>query len=311
VVGIKPTYGRVSRHGLVAFASSLDQIGPLARDVRSAARLLAVIAGRDPQDSTCSTSPVGAYEAACDEGLAGVRLGVPEEYFGEGLEAEVRESVARAIGALERAGCSVRPVRLPHTRYGVATYYIIATAEASSNLARFDGVRYGLRIEPPGGELATMYGATRDAGFGPEVKRRILLGTYVLSAGYYDAYYRKAQKVRTLIRRDFEAVFEEVDVLVTPTSPTPAFALGDRIDDPLAMYLSDVFTLPASLAGITGMAVPCAPVPARPGRPELPTGLQLLGPALGEEKILRVAAAWEAMSPVRGRMPPMARREAE
>jgi aspartyl-tRNA(Asn)/glutamyl-tRNA(Gln) amidotransferase subunit A len=302
VVGIKPTYGRVSRYGLVAFASSLDQIGPLARDVRSAARLLAVIAGHDPQDSTSASSPVGAYEAACDGDLRGVRLGVPEEYFGEGLDADVRESVVGAITALGRAGCSVRPLRLPHTRYGVATYYIIATAEASSNLARFDGVRYGLRVEPPGADLATMYGATRNAGFGPEVKRRILLGTYVLSAGYYDAYYRKAQKVRTLIRQDFEAAFAEVDVLVTPTSPTPAFALGDRIDDPLAMYLSDVFTLPASLAGISGMAVPCAPAPARPGRPELPTGLQLLGPAFGEEKILRVAAAWEAMSPARGRM---------
>jgi aspartyl-tRNA(Asn)/glutamyl-tRNA(Gln) amidotransferase subunit A len=310
VVGIKPTYGRVSRYGLIAFASSLDQVGPLARDVRSAARLLAVIAGRDPRDSTSAPAPVGAYEAACDGDLRGVRLGMPEEYFGEGLDPDVRESVLGAISALERAGCSVRPLRLPHTRYGVATYYIIATAEASSNLARFDGVRYGLRVEPPGSDLAAMYGATRNAGFGPEVKRRILLGTYVLSAGYYDAYYRKAQKVRTLIRQDFEAAFAEVDVIVTPTSPTPAFALGDRIDDPLAMYLSDVFTLPASLAGIAGMAVPCTPTRARPGRPELPTGLQLLGPAFGEEKILRVAAAWEAMSGMGGRsMPPRTRDE--
>lgn len=295
IVGIKPTYGRVSRYGLVAFASSLDQIGPFARDVRSAARLLSVISGPDPHDSTSAAEPVPDFEAACQREVRGLRLGVPEEYFGEGLDPEVESSIRGAIGALEREGCEVRPVKLPHTRYGVATYYILATAEASSNLARFDGVRFGLRVEPPGADLREMYGATRDAGFGPEVKRRILLGTYVLSAGYYDAYYRRAQKVRTLIRQDFDRVFSEVDVLVTPTSPTPAFLIGERLEDPLAMYLADVYTLPASLAGIAGVSVPSAPVPPNGLRPALPTGLQLLGPVFAEERLLTVAAAWERL----------------
>jgi len=293
VVGIKPTYGRVSRYGLVAFASSLDQVGPFARDVRGAARLLAVLSGHDPRDATSCDEPVPDFEAACEKGVAGIRIGVPEEYFGEGLNPGVEASVRQAIAGLEAQGCSVEPVSLPHTRYGVATYYIIATAEASSNLARFDGVRFGLRVEPPGGDLQDMYGATRDAGFGPEVKRRILLGTYVLSAGYYDAYYRKAQRVRTLIRRDFDAAFSKVDVIATPTSPTPAFELGERTHDPLAMYLADVYTLPASLAGICGISVPCSPVSLRDATPPLPTGLQLLGPALGEERLLAVASACE------------------
>jgi len=306
VVGVKPTYGRVSRYGLVAFASSLDQVGPFARDVRSAARLLSVIAGPDPNDSTCADRPVGAYEAACDREVRGLRLGVPQEYFGEGLDPEVRTSLEAAISALADQGCSIRPVSLPHTRYGVATYYIVATAEASSNLARYDGVRFGLRIEPAGADLDTLYGATRDAGFGAEVKRRILLGTYVLSAGYYDAYYRKAQQVRTLIQRDFAHVFEQVDALVTPTSPTSAWPLGERIEDPLAMYLADVYTLPASLAGIPGITVPTAPVPARNGRPALPTGLQLLGPAFSEETLFALAAAWETTSPTRNLRPPHA-----
>jgi aspartyl-tRNA(Asn)/glutamyl-tRNA(Gln) amidotransferase subunit A len=261
-----------------------------------------VLGGADPRDSTSVPQPVPDYAAALNGNIKGLKLGLPKEYMIGGLDPQVKSAVDAAVKQLQTLGAEIVEISLPHTDYAVATYYIIATAEASSNLARFDGVRYGLRVEPPGADLATMYGATRNAGFGPEVKRRILLGTYVLSAGYYDAYYRKAQKVRTLIRRDFEAAFAEVDVLVTPTSPTPAFALGDRIDDPLAMYLSDVFTLPASLAGIAGMAVPCAPAPARPGRPELPTGLQLLGPAFGEEKILRVAAAWEAMAPARGQL---------
>jgi aspartyl-tRNA(Asn)/glutamyl-tRNA(Gln) amidotransferase subunit A len=305
VVGVKPTYGRVSRYGLVAFASSLDQIGPFARDVRSAARLLGVIAGHDPNDSTCASEPVPDYEAACGRDLKGLRLGVPEEYFGQGLDPDVEASVRSAIAALEAEGCEVRPVTLPHTRYGVATYYIVATAEASSNLARFDGVRFGLRIEPPHADLEAMYGATRDAGFGAEVKRRILLGTYVLSAGYYDAYYRKAQQVRTLIKQDFDRAFEQADVLVTPISPTPAFRLGERVEDPLAMYLGDVYTLPASLAGIPGLSVPCAPTPARPDRPALPTGLQLLAPHFAEETLFRVAAAWEAISPARNLRPPV------
>jgi len=303
VVGVKPTYGRVSRHGLIAFASSLDQIGPIARDVRGAARLLAAIAGHDPRDATSAAIPVPDLEAACSRGVRGLRLGVPEEYFGPGLDPDVAASVREAITALEREGCEVRPVELSHTRYGVATYYIIATAEASSNLARFDGVRFGLRLEPPGGGLDGLYGATRDAGFGAEVKRRILLGTYVLSAGYYDAYYRKAQQVRTLIQQDFTAAFAAVDVIATPVSPTPAFLLGERVADPLAMYLGDVFTLPASLAGIAGLSVPARPTPARGDRPALPTGLQLLAPPFAEERLLAVAAAWERISPARGLRP--------
>jgi aspartyl-tRNA(Asn)/glutamyl-tRNA(Gln) amidotransferase subunit A len=295
IVGIKPSYGRVSRYGAIAFASSLDQIGPFAKDVRSAAHVLSAISGRDPRDSTSAPTAVGDYAAACEREVRSLRIGVPEEYFAEGLDPEVAARVREAIAKLEREGCTVRPVTLPHTRYGVATYYIVATAEASSNLARFDGVRFGLRIESERANLNTMYGATREAGFGAEVKRRILLGTYVLSAGYYDAYYKKAQQARTLIRRDFDAAFAEVDVIATPTSPTPAFPLGEKIDDPLAMYLADVYTLPASLAGIAGMSVPCGTTAARPDRPPLPVGLQLLAPAFGEEKLCTVAAAVERL----------------
>jgi aspartyl-tRNA(Asn)/glutamyl-tRNA(Gln) amidotransferase subunit A len=294
-VGVKPTYGRVSRYGLVAFASSLDQVGPFARDVRSAARILEVISGRDERDSTSSSEPVGAYEAACEKGVKGLRLGVPAEYFGEGLEPAVKASIEDAIRRLEGEGMSVRPVALPHTRYGIATYYIVATAEASSNLARFDGVRFGLRVEPPRADLKTMYGQTRDHGFGREVKRRILLGTYVLSAGYYDAYYRKAQRVRTLIRRDFLEAFRDVDLIAAPTAPTPAFKLGEKTEDPLAMYLADVYTLPASLAGIAGITVPCSPTPKTAERPSLPVGLQLLGPAFAEERLFSVAATVERL----------------
>lgn len=293
VVGVKPSYGRVSRYGLVAFASSLDQVGPFARDARGAARLLEVIAGRDPLDSTSSSLAVGDYEAACGRDVRGLRLGIPEEYFGEGLDPEVARSVRAAIGELEKAGCSVRPVSLPHTRYGIATYYIVATAEASSNLARFDGVRFGLRLESPKSDLNSLYGRTRNAGFGAEVKRRILLGSYVLSAGYYDAYYKKAQRVRTLIKRDFDRAFETVDAIAAPTSPTPAFRLGEKVDNPLAMYLADVFTLPASLAGIAALSVPCRPAPATADRPELPVGLQLLGPAFAEERLFSLAAEVE------------------
>jgi aspartyl-tRNA(Asn)/glutamyl-tRNA(Gln) amidotransferase subunit A len=294
-VGVKPTYGRVSRYGLIAFASSLDQVGPFARDVRSAARLLEVISGRDERDSTSSTAPVGAYEKACSASVKGLRIGVPSEYFGEGLDPAVRTSIEQALAKLESEGVSVRPIALPHTRYGIATYYIVATAEASSNLARFDGVRFGLRVEPARGDLNTMYGKTRDHGFGREVKRRILLGTYVLSAGYYDAYYRKAQRVRTLIRRDFLEAFKEVDLIAAPTSPTPAFKLGEKVDDPMAMYLADIYTLPASLAGIAGLSVPCAPTPKTAERPSLPVGLQLLGPAFAEERLFTVAAAVERL----------------
>jgi aspartyl-tRNA(Asn)/glutamyl-tRNA(Gln) amidotransferase subunit A len=295
VVGVKPSYGRVSRYGLIAFASSLDQVGPFARDVRSAALVLEVIAGEDAHDSTCAKVPVGDYVGACERDVRPLRVGVPEEYFAEGLDSEIAEAVRHAIDTLAREGCSIRPVKLPHTRYGVATYYIVATAEASSNLARFDGVRFGLRIEPEHGDLRAMYGATRDAGFGVEVKRRILLGTYVLSAGYYDAYYRRAQRARTLIRRDFDQAFSDVDVIAAPTSPTPAFRLGEKVDDPLAMYLADVYTLPASLAGIAGITVPCGTTRATPARPALPIGLQLLGPAFAEENLFTAAAAVERL----------------
>ncbi len=296
VVGVKPSYGRVSRYGLIAFASSLDQVGPFARDVEGAAHLLAAIAGADPHDSTAAEVPVADYVAACGRDVKGLRVGLPQEYFAEGLDPEVERAVREALRKLEGDGATIKPVTLPHTRYGVATYYIVATAEASSNLARFDGVRFGLRIEPERGDLTAMYGSTRDAGFGQEVKRRILLGTYVLSAGYYDAYYRKAQRVRTLIRRDFDAAFAEVDVIAAPTSPTPAFRLGEKIDDPLAMYLADVYTLPASLAGIAALSVPCGATAATESRPALPVGLQLLAPAFGEARLFSAAAAVERLT---------------
>jgi aspartyl-tRNA(Asn)/glutamyl-tRNA(Gln) amidotransferase subunit A len=252
-----------------------------------------VISGRDPLDSTSAELPVGAYEAACTRDVKGLRIGIPREYFGEGLDPAIETSVRAAIASLEQAGCSVKPVSLPHTKYGIATYYILATAEASSNLARFDGVRFGLRIENAKSDLTSLYGKTRNAGFGAEVKRRILLGTYVLSAGYYDAYYKKAQRVRTLIKRDFDQAFESVDAIAVPTSPTSAFRFGEKVDNPLAMYLADVFTLPASLAGIAGLSVPCAPTPATSTQPTLPVGLQLLGPAFAEELLFSLAAEVE------------------
>jgi aspartyl-tRNA(Asn)/glutamyl-tRNA(Gln) amidotransferase subunit A len=304
-VGFKPTYGRVSRYGLIAFASSLDQIGTFARDVRGAARLLEVIAGKDRRDSTCLDRPVGAYEAACGRGIEGLRVGVPEEYFAEGIDPAVEAGVRAAIDGLKGLGAVLRPVKLPHTRHAVAAYYVIATAECSSNLARFDGVRFGLRVEPKH-ELAAIYDATRGAGFGREVKRRILLGTYVLSAGYYDAYYLRAQRVRTLIRRDFDEAFGEVDVIAAPVSPTVAFPIGEKVDDPLAMYLADIYTLPASLAGLPAVSVPCAMSPASDAAPSLPIGLQLIGNALDEERLCAVAHAWEQISPVRGARPPAA-----
>jgi aspartyl-tRNA(Asn)/glutamyl-tRNA(Gln) amidotransferase subunit A len=293
-VGIKPTYGRVSRYGLIAFASSLDQVGPLATDVRGAARVLSVIAGHDERDATSLQSEVGALEAACDRGVKGLRVGVPEEYFGGGLDPDVASRVRAALGELEARGCTLHPVTLPHTRYAVATYYVLAMAEASSNLSRFDGVRYGLRVDAgqAGHDLRAMYGATRDAGFGAEVKRRILLGTFVLSAGYYDAYYLKCQKVRTLVRHDFDEALKRVDVICSPVSPTTAFRLGERVDDPLAMYLSDVYTLPASLAGVPAMSVPCAPASSG-----LPVGLQVVAKPLDEATMLAVAAACEAAFP--------------
>ena len=306
IVGVKPTYGRVSRYGLIAFASSLDQVGPFATTVRGAARVLSVIAGHDRRDATSLDVPVPDYEAACGASLRGMRVGVPEEYFAEGLAPEVEASVRRAIARLEADGVTVRRVSLPHTGHAVATYYVVATAEASSNLARFDGVRYGLRatsVATRGASsgasgvadaIKAMYGATRDAGFGAEVKRRILLGTFVLSSGYFDAYYRKANAVRALIRHDFEQAFKEVDAIVSPTSPTTAFALGAHTADPLAMYLSDVYTLPASLAGIAALNVPVEAAPDG-----LPIGLQIMGPWLTESALFTLAAAVEANAPPR------------
>ncbi len=288
VVGLMPTYGRVSRYGLIAFASSLDHIGPLTRTVKDAALLLRVIAGRDPMDSTSAEAPVPDYAQEIGRPVKGLRLGVPKEYFGEGLDPEVRAAVEAAIQTLaDRCGCEIVPISLPHTEYAIPTYYLIATAEASSNLARYDGVRYGFR-STEAGTLAEMYRRTRDQGFGPEVKRRIMLGTYALSAGYYDAYYLKAQKVRTLLARDFEQAFAKVDAIVTPTSPTPAFKLGEKVDDPVAMYLADIFTVVADLVGIPGISVPCGET-----RQGLPIGLHILGKHFDEGAILRLAHAYE------------------
>ncbi|HHH40811.1 MAG TPA: Asp-tRNA(Asn)/Glu-tRNA(Gln) amidotransferase subunit GatA [Chloroflexi bacterium] len=298
VVGLKPTYGRVSRYGLVAFASSLDQVGVLAKDVTDAAILLGVIAGHDPLDSTSVDAPVPDYTSALTGDIRGMRVGVPKEYFIEGMQAEVEEAVRAALEKLAGLGAEVVEVSLPHTDYALPTYYLIAPAEASANLARYDGVRYGLRVQ--GADLETTYEATRGQGFGPEVKRRIMLGTYVLSAGYYDAYYLKAQKVRTLIKQDFDRAFERVDVIVAPTSPTTAFRIGEKVDDPLQMYLSDVFTLSVNLAGICGISLPCGF-----DRQGLPIGLQVMGPAFGEETVLRVAHAYEQATEWHKRGPPL------
>jgi aspartyl-tRNA(Asn)/glutamyl-tRNA(Gln) amidotransferase subunit A len=292
VVGLKPSYGRVSRRGLVAFASSLDQIGPLAKNVRDAATLLGAIAGHDPRDSTSMPTPVPDFGAALRPELKGVKVGVPKEYFSEGMQPETERAVRGAIDVMRTLGAEVRDVSLPHTDYGLPVYYLVAPAEASANLARFDGVRYGLRVTAQEASaeagLWSTYRATRGAGFGPEVKRRIMLGTYALSTGYYDAYYLKAQKARTLIKGDFEAAFAEVDVIACPVSPSTAFKIGEKVDDPLQMYLSDVFTLNANLAGVCGISLPCG-FDAQ----GLPIGLQIVGPAFGEEKILRAAHAYE------------------
>ena len=286
-VGLKPTYGRVSRHGLVAFASSLDQIGPFAKDARDVAIMLGVIAGHDPRDSTSVAQPVPDYAAGLDGGVKGLKLGLPKEYMIGGLDPEVKAAVDAAVKQLQSLGAEIVEISLPHTDYAVATYYIIATAEASANLARFDGVRYGARVD--GADPVELYGNTRGAGFGAEVKRRIILGTYVLSSGYYDAYYLRAQKVRTLIRDDFLKAFETVDAIVTPTSPTAAFKIGEKSEDPLQMYLSDIFTISCNLAGICGVSIPCGFIKT----PQLPTGLQLLGKPFGEETLLKIAHAYE------------------
>jgi aspartyl-tRNA(Asn)/glutamyl-tRNA(Gln) amidotransferase subunit A len=285
VVGVLPTYGRVSRYGLIAFASSLDRVGPFAANVRDAATMLGVIAGHDPKDATSSPAPVPDYAAESDQPVEGLRIGVPAEYFAEGLDAEVRTAIEKGIAALKAAGCTVKPVSLPHTKYAVPTYYLIATAEASANLARFDGVRYGYR-SPSSETLSAMYSHSRDEGFGAEVKRRILLGTYALSAGYYDAYYLKAQQVRRLLAEEYLRAFAEVDAIVTPTAPMPAFKLGEKTGDPLAMYLADIYTVTASLAGICGVTVPCGATQAG-----LPVGMQVLAAHLNEGTAFRVARA--------------------
>jgi aspartyl-tRNA(Asn)/glutamyl-tRNA(Gln) amidotransferase subunit A len=286
-VGLKPTYGRISRYGLVAFASSLDQIGPFTKDVRDSATLLGVMSGVDPRDSTSVPQPVPDYAAALDGNIKGLKLGLPKEYMIGGLDPEVKTAVDAAVKQYEKLGAEIVEISLPHTDYAVATYYIVATAEASANLARFDGIRYGARID--GNDPAELYSKTRGAGFGPEVKRRIILGTYVLSSGYYDAFYLRAQKVRTLIRNDFLKAFEQVDAIVTPTSPTAAFKIGEKSDDPLQMYLSDIFTISCNLAGICGISLPCGFTKS----PKLPIGLQLLGKPFGEETMLKLAHAYE------------------
>jgi len=286
VTGLMPTYGRVSRYGLVAFASSLDKIGVLATTTGDAAALLTVIAGHDGNDSTSAAIPVPDYAAEAAKPVEGLRIGVPEDYFGPGLDPEVKEKVYAGIASLERLGCRRISLQMPHTDYAIATYYILATAEASSNLARYDGVRYGLRV--PGSTLIEMYRNTREGGFGPEVKRRIMLGTYVLSAGYYDAYYLRAQRVRSLITQDFTDAFQKVDAIVTPTAPTPAFRLGEKASDPLAMYLADIYTVTGSLAGVPGISVPCGQ-----NKAGLPVGMQIFAPHFGEATLFRIGRAYQ------------------
>ncbi|MCX7927943.1 MAG: Asp-tRNA(Asn)/Glu-tRNA(Gln) amidotransferase subunit GatA [Candidatus Omnitrophica bacterium] len=298
VVGMKPTYGRVSRYGLIAFASSLDQIGPLAKDVHDCALLLQVIAGYDPKDSTTINIEVPNYIAALEKDIKGITIGIPKEYFVEGIDEEVKTIVYEAIEELKKLGATIKNVELKHTHYAVPVYYIIATAEASSNLARFDGVRYGLRLESE--NLISMYSKTRGRGFGAEVKRRILLGTFVLSHGYYDAYYLRAQKVRTLIKKDFEDVFKYVDCLVTPTSPTTAFAIGEKVNNPLQMYLSDIFTISANLAGVPAISLCCGFT-----KNKLPVGLQIIGKAFDEEMLFRVAHAYQMHTQWHKQKPPL------
>ncbi len=298
VVGLKPTYGRVSRYGLVAFASSLDQIGTFTRSVEDAALVASAICGHDPLDATSAAEPIPDFRPALGQGVAGLRVGVPWTFLEEGVDEGVLALFREALRVLEEAGAVVREISLPHTRHAIATYYIVATAEASSNLARYDGVRYGLRTPRPS-DLSTMYGESRDRGFGAEVKRRIILGTFVLSSGYYDAYYLRAQKVRTLIRRDFEEALGECDVVAMPTTPTPAFRLGEKADDPLQMYLADIFTVPANLAGIPGLSVPCGFASG------LPVGLQLLGRPFDEATLFRVAHAHERATDHHQQAPPL------
>ena len=299
-VGLKPTYGRVSRFGLVAFASSLDQIGPFSRDVRDAALALQIISGRDPQDATSADLPVPDYVQALEGGVEGLRIGLPKEYYTDSLGAEMREKIDAALEVLRAQGAELVEVSLPHTKYAVAVYYIIATAEASANLARFDGVRYGYRA-PGAKSPRDLYVQSRSQGFGPEVQRRIMLGTYVLSSGYYDAYYLKAQKVRALIKQDFDQAFEQCDIIVTPTAPTPAFEFGAKTADPLEMYLSDIYTISTNLAALPGISVPCGLTTSN-----LPAGLQIIGRAFDEETVLRAAYAYEQHSGINMGLAPIA-----
>lgn len=304
VFGLKPTYGRNSRYGLVAFASSLDQVGIFARSTADIASVLEVIAGRDPQDATTAGVPVPKYSESLTNDVRGIRIGFPRALFGKGLDAEVAAAVESAVDQFRELGARIVDVDLPHAHYAIAVYYVIATAEASSNLARFDGVRYGYRAEDAP-ELRQMYRRTREEGFGPEVKRRIMLGTYVLSAGYYDAYYRKAQQVRTLIKNDFSQAFANCDAIITPTSPTAAFRIGEKVDDPLAMYLNDIYTVTANLAGVPGLNVPCGLSSER-----LPIGFQLLGPNWSEPTLLKLAHAYESVRPFSEKPPVRASRRA-
>ena len=303
IVGLKPTYGRVSRYGVTAFASSLDQVGPLTKTVRDSAMIMNAIAGHDPNDSTCLNEPVPDYVAALGRDLKGIRLGLPKEYMIAGIDPQVKSAVDAAVAHLQSLGAEIVDVSLPHTEEAISVYYILATAEASANLARFDGVRYGHRAENPK-DLLDHYGRTREEGFGAEVKRRIILGTYVLSSGYYDAYYLRAQKVRVLIRQDFAKAFEKVDALVSPTSPVPAFKLGERTADPLQMYLADIFTNAGNLAGICGISVPCGF--AKVDGQQLPIGLQFLGKALDEARIMQIAHAYEQSTDWHKARPPLA-----
>jgi aspartyl-tRNA(Asn)/glutamyl-tRNA(Gln) amidotransferase subunit A len=286
IPALMPTYGRVSRYGLIAFASSLDRIGPFATNIADAATVMSIIAGHDTNDSTAAAVAVPDYLAELEKPVTGLRIGVPEDYFGKGLDPEVKTKVQAGIALLEKLGCRRVPLKMPHTDYAIATYYIVATAEASSNLARYDGVRFGLRVQ--GNTLWDMYRKTRERGFGPEVKRRIMLGTYALSSGYYDAYYLRAQKVRSLIARDFSSAFEQVDAILTPTAPTPAFKLGEKTADPLEMYLADIYTVTGSLAGVPGISVPCGKTGAG-----LPIGMQIFASHFGEARILQLARAFE------------------
>jgi aspartyl-tRNA(Asn)/glutamyl-tRNA(Gln) amidotransferase subunit A len=285
-VGLKPTYGRVSRYGLIAFASSLDQVGPFAKDVEDCALMMNILAGHDPKDSTSADVPVPDYVGESKKSIKGLKVGIPKEFFPEGLNPEVGDAVRKAIEELKKQGAEIHEVSLPASPYGLAAYYVLAPCEASSNLARYDGVRYGLRV--PGENIVEMYSKTRAAGFGPEVKRRIMLGTYALSSGYYDAYYLKALKVRRLIKQDYDRAFEKVDVIATPTAPNPAFRFGEKTDDPLSMYLEDVFTVSINITGLPGLSVPCGF-----SKNGLPIGLQLIGKAFDEATLLRTAYAYE------------------